>query len=536
MFIPVGVISIALIGLAFTGASSLSSIERKTKQVNAVSLPALQYLLHAQRHLQQALVAERTGIFTEVNAATFTQLQNSHEQNIQLARDFIASFEKLMVGAEHKERLEQYKIVRDQWEETSREVVAQRASDTRAGRRTAIDLTTGSASQQFESMSALLNSLAEPIIKQVDSDAQSAVSITRMGYQKLWIVAVIGLLACALLAVLFPPVVTRPLQRVTERMEQIAHGDGDLTLRMDVSQHDEFGRLASSCNVFLDQLQMLIKEVIASSARLADAATRMRSLALQTEIAVQDQQLGTEQVAKAMTEMAATAVHVANNSELAAQTTDAAKRLSSDGTQTVQQAINRVQCLAKEIEIASGVIGELDAESQNIGSVLDVIRGIAEQTNLLALNAAIEAARAGEQGRGFAVVADEVRTLAQRTQESTLQINEMIERLQVGGRKAVAVMDESRTQANATVQEAANTDAMLRSIAGAVTEVADKTSQISTSAEQQTSVAQDINTNVKNITRVSEQTSGNAQQAVAASDELIELTNTLQGMVARFKV
>ena len=126
---------------------------------------------------------------------------------------------------------------------------------------------------------------------------------------------------------------------------------------------------------------------------------------------------------------------------------DAADSEAKSGALVATEAIGGIDSLVTEVDAAAQVIRNLEQESENIGSVLDVIRGIAEQTNLLALNAAIEAARAGEQGRGFAVVADEVRTLASRTQQSTQEIQDMIQRLQSGAGNAVKVMEGAQGKA-----------------------------------------------------------------------------------------
>jgi methyl-accepting chemotaxis protein len=168
--------------------------------------------------------------------------------------------------------------------------------------------------------------------------------------------------------------------------------------------------------------------------------------------------------------------------------------------------------LAEQIENTANVIHQLEEDSENIGKVLDVIKGIAEQTNLLALNAAIEAARAGEQGRGFAVVADEVRTLAGRTQESTAEINQVIEKLQLGSQKAVDVMNKSREDAQSVVEQATQAGTSLSVISTAVERINDMSSQIASAAEQQNSTAEEINRNITNISELGQETTSGAQE------------------------
>ena len=206
-----------------------------------------------------------------------------------------------------------------------------------------------------------------------------------------------------------------------------------------------------------------------------------------------------DKVATAMTQMSATVHEVARNATEAAEAAQRADEETSKGKMVVSQAIEAIDLLANEVNEAAQVIHRLEQDSDEIGAVLDVIRGIAEQTNLLALNAAIEAARAGEQGRGFAVVADEVRTLAQRTQQSTQEIQNMIERLQSGAQDAVKAMEQGRSRAQVGVEQAAEAGTSLETIAQAVGTISDMNTQIATAAEEQSVVAEEINLNIVTI-------------------------------------
>jgi len=237
-----------------------------------------------------------------------------------------------------------------------------------------------------------------------------------------------------------------------------------------------------------------------------------------------------------MNEMSATVQEVSRNITDTAQAAQEANTETAESRKMVEDAIQAIQQLAGRIDGASEVIHKLEQDSENINTVLDVIKGVAEQTNLLALNAAIEAARAGEQGRGFAVVADEVRTLAGRTQESTEEINDVIEKLQAGSRKAVDVMNKSRGEAQSVVEQATKAGASLSTISSAVARINDMSIQIASAAEEQSATADEINRNITNISEMANETTAGAQQTAAASGDLARLGTELQELVGRFRV
>jgi methyl-accepting chemotaxis protein len=237
-----------------------------------------------------------------------------------------------------------------------------------------------------------------------------------------------------------------------------------------------------------------------------------------------------------MNQMSATVQEVASNAEQASASADDGNNAATDGNRVVGQTISAISNLASDVQTSADVIETLKGDSENIGTVLDVIKNIAEQTNLLALNAAIEAARAGEQGRGFAVVADEVRTLAQRTQESTTEIEGLVEALQSGAQQAVDVMGNSRDQAENTVSQARLAGESLDAITQSVETIVNMNTQIASAAEEQSATTEEINRSVINIQDIAEQTAAGAVQTAASSTELNNLGEQMRGLVAKFKV
>ncbi|BBL73570.1 methyl-accepting chemotaxis protein [Methylomagnum ishizawai] len=325
------------------------------------------------------------------------------------------------------------------------------------------------------------------------------------------------------------------------RAETLVNGlnaiaEGDFTHRIRLSGQDEFAWMADRGNTVSKNLAKTIRDILDGAGQLSQAAEHLSNITTQSRQRVFNQNMQTEQVASAMTEMSTTVHQVAQNASRAAEAAQDADQQAKSGMSVVKSTIQSIDSLASEVGRTSEAINKLKEDSVSIGAVLDVIRGIAEQTNLLALNAAIEAARAGEQGRGFAVVADEVRTLASRTQQSTQEIQGMIERLQTGANQAVAAMAQGKTAAMNSVDQAVNAGRSLETINRYIDTIKDMNTQIAAAAEEQSVTAEEINRNVVNISGISRDTADGAEQTANASGQLARLASQLQDQVGRFRI
>jgi methyl-accepting chemotaxis protein len=316
--------------------------------------------------------------------------------------------------------------------------------------------------------------------------------------------------------------------------EHLAVVDGKIDLSY--RKHDAQSVFANDFNHFVSEINTAIRQAQEASAHLNGAADDMLRQSSQADSSMQRQQQETDKVATAINEMTATVQEVARHASEAANSAEKADEQAEQGKAVVATTIEVIKALAERVEQAAQTIESLNTNSEEIGVVLEVIKGIADQTNLLALNAAIEAARAGEQGRGFAVVADEVRTLASRTQKSTEEIHHMIERLQHGARNAVKVMAEGREQAQNGVEQATRAGESLAQITFAITTINDMNTQIATAAEQQSAVAEEINRNVVAISDAMTHATDSVRQASNASHSLENLSNQLDALVRKFNV
>ncbi len=336
--------------------------------------------------------------------------------------------------------------------------------------------------------------------------------------------------------VLFVFMIRRRLSGLAQRFGAVSEGEGDLRQRIAAPRNDGIDRLARLFNAFIERLQGMVSEMVGHARELAESIATLHRVALETSQEVRQQQARIGQVATAMNEMTASAEEMARNAQTASEAADQAEDETRSGAGVVDSTVRTMRDLAGEIGTANEQVARLQVESDQIGTVLDVIRGIAEQTNLLALNAAIEAARAGEQGRGFAVVADEVRTLATRTQESTTEIQQMIERLQSGAKSAAQAMERSRERGEAGVNEAAGATDALQSIRASVERIRHLNNEISGAVSQQAEVAREVDGTLTEISQGAELTAGNADATARETDSLVARVEQLQALTTQFRV
>ncbi|PUB20338.1 methyl-accepting chemotaxis protein [Pseudomonas sp. GV105] len=325
-----------------------------------------------------------------------------------------------------------------------------------------------------------------------------------------------------------------PLREALAVANRIAAGD--LSENPAVERRDELGQLQQSMAQMIRNLRGLISGIGDSARQIASAATQLSTVTEQTRAGVNNQKDETDQVATAMNEMLATAQEVARHAEQASIAASEADQQTHLGDKVVAQAVEQIGHLASEMELSSRAMLALQQESQQIGSVLDVIKSVSQQTNLLALNAAIEAARAGSAGEGFAVVADEVRSLALRTQESAEEIEGLILRLHTGTQQVADIMDSSRSLTDNSVSLTRDAGDALAAIARTVSVIQEMNPQIAAAAEEQSAVAEEINRSVLKVRDVSEQTAAASEETAAASAQLSQLSLDLQTLVGKFRL
>ncbi|HAI11780.1 MAG TPA: hypothetical protein DCM28_08745 [Phycisphaerales bacterium] len=327
-----------------------------------------------------------------------------------------------------------------------------------------------------------------------------------------------------------------PIRQISDTMEDIAQGEGDLTRRIDSKSNDELGKLAMGFNTFAQKIHDTIAQVAKSAGEVASAATEIAAVSDEMANGLSQQSSQVHQISSAIEEMNASIVEVARKSIDVANHAEEDAKSAEQGGMIVNDTVTEMQSIKQTVTDTAASVEELGKRGEQIGQIIAVINDIADQTNLLALNAAIEAARAGEHGRGFAVVADEVRKLADRTTKATDEIAQSITAIQTETKDAVERMGKGTDQVSTGVERASEAGESLRKIVSSSQSAVKMIQSIAAAAEEQSTASTQVANNIESISNFTRQSSEGASQAAQASGQLSAKAEQLQALVSQFKI
>ncbi|KEK29382.1 methyl-accepting chemotaxis sensory transducer [Shewanella xiamenensis] len=528
------IMATALIVMAITDAMQSRSTLKQMQEFSQLFNPAISAILNADRDLYQAQLSEEVLLRSDLGSDSRKSEIDNWQENVDQARDRMGEFKKLL--QDHTQVLQSTNGFEAQfslWYQASSDVInAVKNSQFDLARQ----LHESKSKKEFKALRSIYNAAGEAAdnrVKELDLQAtEQATAQTQMSVTIATLVAIVALV----IAYFGPKIIVNAIQDITNRINDIVDGDGNLTQRIPITRQDEIGELANAFNLFVAQLQQMVIAIISQTKDVSHTVENLATKSATTIGISHEQEQFVDTIVTAVNEMSAAVREVASNALHTATEITKVNDQTIEGKKILTQSVHHIQQLSESVKNAVAVIEKLSVNSANIASVLDVIRSIAEQTNLLALNAAIEAARAGEQGRGFAVVADEVRTLASRTETSTQDIQSMIEELQRGVNDAVKSIESGASLTHSTVTLASQTQDALDQILNSTSKVSEMSTQTATATEEQTHVTEEIN---RNLTELSDKTRycniviQETQQIVVNTRAIC---SNLQKEVSRFKV
>ncbi len=344
--------------------------------------------------------------------------------------------------------------------------------------------------------------------------------------------------------------IVRPINAAADSLKDIAQGEGDLTMRLQVNSRDEVGELANWFNVFIEKLQGIIKDITSGVETLSSSSTELSAISEQMSQGSATVSEKSITVAAAAEEMNANLASIAAAMEESSTNTNMVATASEQMSATIGEIAKNAEKArvisdeaAHKASGASANMDELGTAANAIGKVVETITDISEQVNLLALNATIEAARAGEAGKGFAVVANEIKELAKQTANATQDIKDRIEAIQGTTGTTVGQISEIS-------QVITNVNDVVTTIATAVEEQSAATQDIASNVAQASQGIQEVNENVNQSSSVSteiaqdiagvsismNEMSTSSGQVNLSAQELSKLSENLKQMVDQFKV
>lgn len=529
--VPLFIVATALLAVLIANMFLTKNLERNAEIFPTGFMPAINVVLNADRDLYQARVAEIQYVHSAGRGANF---KAEFEENAQQAKERFMQYRDYMKEyPDVIQLLRRFESAYQGWySAASRSFSIYDSGDSKQ----AASHVNGESERLFSELRSLYDIAGEKAFEKANL-LQEQIKATNARHKMIaWVIALVIIAVAAAVAIFSQNALRDRILEITQGIDDITSGGGDLTKHVVVKSHDEIGQLSQAFNRFVDSLCSLISNVRTDVDHLHSSSEILNQSATKTNQVAQNQSQASDMIVSAVHEMSLATKEMSNLAQNTAGETEGAMSSASEGVSVINGSVVQIQQLYKTVEGASDGAKQLSVESTNISGVLEVIRGIAEQTNLLALNAAIEAARAGEQGRGFAVVADEVRTLAQKTQESTDSIQSMIQAVQSGVTNVVEKIEDGFDKVTSSVELAKETESLLGNTLDRVTKVKDMSVQTATATEEQTAVTEDINRNLHSLNDQIQVSSEVAAETQEVANQVQTYAESIRQGVGRFKV
>ncbi len=350
------------------------------------------------------------------------------------------------------------------------------------------------------------------------------------------IMALIALMIVALFGIYIAKQLVKPINTMSDNIDDLIKGEGDLTKRVHLDTNDEFSNLSEKINAFLDNTQSMIKQLKEYVSSLTEYSSNLSSTASEISASTEETTRNLQEMTSAVNDTAQAVDGVARSTEninsLATEVGEVNQKMLEDTEKRVERMKINAH-LAKEAMEQINTVGET---SKEIGKIVGVINEITDQTNLLALNAAIEAARAGDAGRGFAVVADEVRKLAEKTQRATEEIRNMVTKMQRDTSMAVEKTNKTSDMILEEVETTQQDKENIEDVVARTNNVIDEINSTSAATEELSSTIAEVDMQAKEIAQASQENAKAVENIARISEQVKSIADEVHRSVDRFKV
>ncbi|BCL75314.1 methyl-accepting chemotaxis protein [Jeongeupia sp. HS-3] len=525
--------AVALALLSGLGIYQLNRLDSHVDEINGNVIPSLRYLNEANisfqrmrvttfRHLNsastqdQAELEKRIGSYKEKIAQSFSD----YEKNVLTAGDS----KDASLLAEDRESFRNFMQIQDKALALSR--LAQRDE--------ANELLTKSYADSQRVAAALDAHVKYSEEWSVEQDRAAGETFKSAVLQST-LCLLVGLLGAGAFGWISYRAIVTPLNGMRDAIRGVEQ-DLDFKRRAKTDGKGEVGEAITAFNRLMDKVQSSLGQLQRGAGEVSGAASELSDASGQVAKSANYQSDATASMASSVEEMTVSISHVSDRAGEAQNLARESGQLALQGGEVIGRTVHEINQIADGVGEAAARLSELEQQTQQISSVIGVIRDVADQTNLLALNAAIEAARAGEQGRGFAVVADEVRKLAERTANSTAEISKIIETVGERAQRSVAGMNQAVELVKSGVAQADAAREVIDQIGGKAEQTVHMVNDISAALREQSLASSNIAQQVERIAQMTEENSAIAEQTNSSAKQLGELASNMQRETSQYRI